>query len=400
MNRFSSTLAITIWRKELLDIVRDKRTLISMVVIPILLMPLMMVGMGLIIASTMQSLQERTYQVAVVGEMEGSDFGAVLAEMERMDFIEYDEEVARALLEEGGVEVVVLLPRSNVSDLNSPEIRILSRQNKETSGLASSRIVKHLEKYRERLVDERVAMLDAPANLLEPFILEEENIATDEQMATSALASFLPYVLILMTLSGAVYPAIDMTAGEKERATLETLLATPVGRLEIVIGKFTAIMTTSIISAMLSLGSLIAAMEFGANLFNMQMGESISFSFAPLHILYAVCMMVPLAAMFSALLMTICLFAKGTREAQSYVTPMMFVVIVPAMMSIMPGSEGTVQKAWMPIVNVSLVLKDMLNGTLVVQNVAITLLSTVLYAGLALAISVKVFERENVLFRV
>jgi sodium transport system permease protein len=111
-------------------------------------------------------------------------------------------------------------------------------------------------------------------------------------------------------------------------------------------------------------------------------------------------MILPLTALFAALLMTICISAKSSREAQSYVTPLMFVIIIPAMMSMLPGFEPSAAQAWIPVMNVSLVMKQVLSGTMNWELIGTTIGSTLLYAAIGIFITTRVFQREEVLFKV
>ena len=110
-------------------------------------------------------------------------------------------------------------------------------------------------------------------------------------------------------------------------------------------------------------------------------------------------MVLPLAVLFSAALMTISLFAKSYKEAQSYVTPMMMVVILPAVAAMLPGVELTSKLALVPILNMSLLCKELVTGTYHWNYIAIIFSSTCVYAAAALFLAVKMFQREDVLFR-
>lgn len=391
-----------IWKKELLDIIRDRRTLVSMIVVPILVIPLIMVGAGALMATAMQDLESREYSVGILNKDAAPEYWDILRKDEgQLSFIDFDhdENAARVIVEEGGVHCAVVLPSAG-DPSGVDTVSIIARMNKETSSIAVKRVEAILGDYKESLVVERLEALGASEKLLTPFAVGHENLATDKQMVASQLAMFLPYMLILMTLTGAQYPAVDMTAGEKERGTLETLLASPVRRIDIVFGKFFAIMTTATVSSLISLGSMVFFMSGGLALLGNQFGAELSFSISPIHVVFIILMLLPLSALFASLLMTIGIFAKSTREAQSYIAPLMMLVIFPAMMSLIPGSESAYDKAWYPVVNVSLVMKSILNGVMDPRMIGITILSTAIYAGIAIFITMKVFEKETVIFRV
>lgn len=399
MSRFSLNNVGFIWQKELLDIVRDRRTLMSMIVVPLLLIPVMVVGVGALMASSISDLKEQSYTVALLGVSTNPELADVVRETERTQFLDLnaDTAMARTMIDAGDIQGAVYF---TTDENGKATVQMWVRKNRETSTFAMDRVEDLLVAHRKEVTRRQLAELGEPEDILTPFLLHEQNLASDEQMAASGLASFLPYMLILMTLTGAIYPAIDMTAGEKERGTLETLLASPAGRLEIVLGKYFAVMTTSVVSALISVISMMVMLTWGIVWLGAQMGEQLTFQISFGNMMIAVLMMLPLAALFASLLMTIAVFAKSTREAQSYIVPLNMLVILPAMMSMIPGSEGDLQRAWTPVVNVSLVLKDILNGSLDPAQLGITLLSTTIYAIIGIFITTKVFQRENVLFRV
>ncbi len=393
-----------VWRKELLDIIRDKRTLISMIVVPILLMPVLMIGGGLIAASAMKSLEEQALLVATVFSDYSPRMEEALLDADQVNLVDFSHvpiDTVRARIESNEIQAAVIFPEEDLNDPNSePEVTVMFREDREKSNIAGRRISNRLRELNDELVEERLIVFNVPGSVVSPLSIVTENLATDEQMILMALASFLPYMLILITFSGALYPAIDMTAGEKERGTLETLLASPAGRLEIVFGKFFAVFTTSVISGVLSMLSLMVAVVYGASWLGNTFGTELNVQMNAGSFVAALAMMLPLAALFSSLLLTVCVFAKSTREAQSYVQPMVILLIVPAMMSMMPGSESDMGSAWTPVVNVSLAVESLLTSQADPVFIANTLLSTTIYALLGIMLTARVFQKESALFRV
>ena len=211
--------------------------------------------------------------------------------------------------------------------------------------------------------------------------------------------SFLPYIVILMALTGAMYPAIDLTAGEKERGTLETLLVSSVNRIDIVLGKFLTVFTASIVTATLAVGSM-AVTGMGLLGTASEVASEFNFSIEPLGVFLMVMAMVPLGAIFASLLMTLSLFAKSYREAQSYITPLMFVVIIPAMASLMPDTELNKELAFVPVLNVSMMMKDALMGNIDPGSLVMTMVVNLVLAACGLLLVLRMFQRESVLFRI
>lgn len=200
-----------------------------------------------------------------------------------------------------------------------------------------------------------------------------------------------------------MYPAMDLTAGEKERGTIETILCSPVSRTHLVLGKFLMVLTASIATSVLAITSMAASFGIGKKLL---LGAMPGAADAALQItitgkaMAAIFFVVlPLAVFFSAALLALSLFAKSFKEAQSYISPLMIVVVLPAVAALLPGVELNATLAFIPVLNTSLVSKEIITGTYHWGLIAIIFLSSSIYAGAAIAIAVKLFQREDVLFR-
>src|SRR6202011_3035978 len=229
--------------------------------------------------------------------------------------------------------------------------------------------------------------------VLKPFEFKRENVAPEEKVSGAAFGGIIGYMVILLCMTGAMYPAMDLTAGEKERGTMETILSSPIDRTHLVFGKFLVVLTASLATATLSVismgGSFAILSQFARE---QSMGEGFPIlTIHPKTIVAVFVMTLPVAVLFSAVLMTISLFAKTFKEAQSYLTPMTFIVIVPAIAAVLPGIELTSKLALVPILNVSLLCKELVTGTYHWNYIALIFFCTCLYAGIALFLAVKMF---------
>jgi sodium transport system permease protein len=214
----------------------------------------------------------------------------------------------------------------------------------------------------------------------------------------------VPYFVIMLCLIGSMYPAMDITAGEKERGTMETLLCSPAARTDIVLGKFLMVLTgglSAVVFSLLSFGltlllvgrSMGAAAGPAANA--LAAGVDLP-TIDPVGVLGVLAMVLPVAVLFSAIVFTVSLFAKSQKEAQSYLTPFIFAVIIPSIVALLPGIELNLGLA---LINISLVCKEMLSGVWHWDYIAVIFGSTALYATAALAIADRMFRREDVIFR-
>jgi sodium transport system permease protein len=267
--------------------------------------------------------------------------------------------------------------------------------------------------YREKTVTARLVDRGLPATLVRPFEVKTENVAPPEKVGGNIVGGMIPYIFILLCFTGAMYPAMDLTAGEKERGTLETILCSPVARTDLVLGKFLVVLAASLGTVVISLlsmgatfligGMLLAKSDVGAAaMAAAKSGAAQGFTLPtidPAGTLMVLAMVLPVAVLFSAILMAVSLFAKSMKEAQSYVSPLIIVVILPAMMGMLPGVELNARLALVPILNLALVSKELVSGVFHWNYIALIFGSTCLYAAVALAACVRMFNREQVLFR-
>jgi sodium transport system permease protein len=257
-----------------------------------------------------------------------------------------------------------------------------------------------------RQVATRLAERGLPLATIKPLDVKAENVAPPEKVGGNMIGGFIPYLFLILAFTGAMYPAMDLTAGEKERGTMETLLCSPVARSEIVLGKFLMILTASLGTVACSFISMTTTVVVGGQYFLDRAGGGRPtgniarlLTLDPAGLLGVVAMILPMVVLFAAVLFTISLFAKSFKEAQSYVSPLMIVILLPAMMALMPGIDLNARLALIPILNVSLASKELVSGVWHWSYLALIFGSTCVYAGVALFAAVKMFNRESVMFR-
>jgi sodium transport system permease protein len=286
-------------------------------------------------------------------------------------------------------------------------VRVYHHEGDLKSGFAVVEIEGVLRAYRERIVAARLADRGLSPSLIAPFAFARENVAPPERVGGGLVGGFIPYVVILLCFTGAMYPAMDLTAGEKERGTLEPLLCTPVPRIDLVLGKFLMVLTGSLATVLLAGLSAAATLPLGAWLLagGAPAGGAaghggVAMTVDPLGLLASLVLVLPVAVLFAAALFALALPARSQKEAQSLISPLVVVVILPALGALLPGVELTPALAFVPILNVALASKDLVSGVFDWSSLALIFLSTSAYAAAALAAAVKMFGRESVLFRV
>jgi sodium transport system permease protein len=252
----------------------------------------------------------------------------------------------------------------------------------------------------QALRDARLAKADLPASFVAPLEVNEQNVAPKEKEALNLIGGILPYILILMCFLGGNFPAIDLGAGEKERLTLETLLVTPARRSEIATAKFLVVFLCAMTAAVCATASL--AYTFQSGLASPQLAGILKLDVRPATVGLVVALVVPLAGVFAAILLSLSIYAKSFKEAQSYMAPVQFLIIVPAALSMIPTMQLDRVTAWIPVVNVTLGLREVLTlggKAPPWTELAIIVGSSLLIALLALRWCARRFSRESVLFR-
>lgn len=399
----------TVYLKELTDTLRDKRTLITTFLIPTLVIPGIIFGAGFVMTKVITKAKTEATSVMIIGEENAPELAEKIRASEKFNVVKQADDY-RDQISNKRIRIAVEIPegfKGGVSSEEAPDVMIYHYQGEMKSNMGRGELRGFLSDYRDDMVEVGLKERGLPATIARPFNVESENVAPPEKVGGNAFGGFIPYIVVILCMTGAMYPAMDLTAGEKERGTMETLLCSPVNRVNIVLGKFFMTLSASVATMLLSLimfaVSAVGAGKFFAGGGNGGGGGEGGAGFAmlidPWGMIGVFAMTVPLAVLFAAGLLTVSLFAKSFKEAQSYVSPLMIVVILPAVMGTLPGIELTWTTALVPITSLSLVCKEMLSGVWNWHFIAAIFGSQVIYASLALWLCVKMFNRESVIFR-
>jgi sodium transport system permease protein len=390
---------ITIAAKEMLDTLRDKRTLVMMVVIPLLVFPLIMTIVNKLQGSVMKREQERPLVIGFLNLDEENTLEKYLSETQgiKVVFIESEENL-QTLVRSDSLQVGVVAGEGfslNIKNLKSGQVKVYYSATKFT---VRNRFDQILTAFADKALNDRLLSQGFDSQFGVPVETTYLNVATEQEVIGKMAGGFLPYIFIIFCFLGAMYPAIDLFTGEKERKTLETLLTTPVSRLEILLGKMAVVVLSGVISAMLAIFGLFLAsqtVEGIPDVFSGIISGMLSFTFVALMI----SMLLPLTIFFAGMLIPITIYAKSFKEAQSIITPLNFLVIIPAIIGLMPGIELTPATAIIPIINISLASKEIIAGTIDLPLLLLTIFSMIGYALLAVAFCVKWFGRETHILR-
>jgi sodium transport system permease protein len=384
-----------IYRKEMLDLVRDRRTLVSMVLVPVAVFPAILFIATRVVGS-MQDKAEREAKTMTVGVKLSST--AIRDALRKAEIRIADKDDLRDGLE----KKTIVAGLEEIPTAGKPsKLVIYSDNSNPTSSASADRIRTALTDLKDAIIREHLRDSGVSESVLSPFVISKVNVAPARKMAGMVWGSMLGYMLLLLMFSGGMYPVIDMTAGEKERRTLESFLATPAGRNEIVLGKVLAAMTAIFLTAVLTLASVVVSIRSSrSSSKSAEMRQM--FSTIPLdaHTLSLILLtLIPVCILAAALMIAIAMFARSFKEGQSYLTPLMLLVLFPAMLGGLPQLELTPALCLIPIFNASQLIRAILLGEFSGMAFGVTLAANLVYAGIAVLIAKSRFEDESVLFR-
>lgn len=393
--------SLIVYRKELRDMLRDKRTIRSMIIVPVIAMPLIIVGITKLASRLEGEAKKQPSKVMISGGQDSPKTLTALQNAPDIEIVPYQSD-AKQEVSDKKIGALVEIPAgfdSVLSNDKAAQVSIGYYQNDDKSELAKGRLQQFFDEYRDKMARAALTARGMPTNLLEPFTVTASNIAPPSKVSAAAIGGWILYMVIIFSFSGAMYPAMDTTAGEKERGTLETILSSPVSRTDLVLGKFLMVMTVSIVTTALSLTSMGASIAWAGRSAGGGADAAFKLGFDPSSIIAIVILLVPLAVLFAVVEIAVALLAKSYREAQTYVSPLMFLVIVPAIVGALPGVELNWKTALIPILNVSLVSKEIFAATYHWSYIALIFATTCIYAAIGIAAAVHMFNREDVLFR-
>jgi len=397
---------LTIYLKEMKEVLRDRKTLIFMVALPTLVVPVLLNVMIRFLVKAEIKAQTETLTFAIFGAEHLPDLANAFSEEEGFEEVNIStQEAIASAIEENKIKFGLVIPQTAREQIESGEQVAVQfyYNNASVTSKVKNRAGKVIRVFGERCRSKRLAGLglDTPQeqkHLLNPITIEEHNTADMREVLGERVGGMLPYLFIIFCFMGALYPAIDLGAGEKERGTLETLLLAPIPRFQIVLGKFFVIFTTGVTAALLCLTSFGFMLASKGQEITGELGEVIA-SVSVVDLVLIAAMLIPTAAMFAALLLSVSIYAKSFKEASAYCGPLNFLVIMPAFIAMLPIVKLDWYWAMVPITNISLAIKELIKGTMNYEMLIAILGSSVVIAGAFLFFCTRWFEREAVLFR-
>ncbi|MDP6339076.1 MAG: ABC transporter permease [Candidatus Marinimicrobia bacterium] len=392
---------LTIAKKEIVDITRDRRTIIMMIVVPLFLIPVLLGTVFKITKSMAEKASEKQLKVQFFGREHAPDLYRAFAGMDKvimLDQIPVDS--VESYIQEEYLDAAIHVGpayQKNITDNRQAQIRIQFKGT-DSFGSTKDRINGVLEEFENRIVAERMDRLNLKPEVVKAYNIAYEDVASRQEKFGKIAGGWFPYVFIIFGFMGAMYPALDLGAGEKERGTLETILSSPASRLDIVLGKFLVVLLAAFLTAFIALGGMFVGIQRISDI-PAELIIVINEVLSPKTIGLIMTLVLPVAAFFSALLLGLSIYAKSFKEAQSIVAPLNIVIIFPAIIGTLPGMELNTVTALIPVLNVSLASKDIIAGVMNPFYMTEVYLSLFGFAGLAIFWCVKWFNRESTIFR-
>lgn len=396
MNQF-----ITIFKKELKDILRDRRTIVMMIIMPMVVTPMLIVGILKIQRMQLEKAKAKEIRIAFSGEEYAPGLYQMFKEGEKIILVDNFpvDSIAPSIASEEIDGAVVVNPEfpDQIQTDRQGKIEIFFKSS-EAYGSAIKRMTDLIESFDEQIVEERIDRLSLDKDLFDAVAIIEMDVSSAQERIGKIAGGYLPYMFILFSFMGTMYPGIDLGAGEKERGTLETLLSSPANRLQIVLGKLGVVSLSGIISALIAILGIYLAIQLIEDI-PTDMLEVILDMLGFKIIITILTLVIPIAIFFAALILSISIYAKSFKEAQSIIGPANMIIIIPVIIGLLPGIELDVKTALIPILNVSLASKELLSGTINPFHLVEVYLSLFLLGGIAVWGCVRWFNREETLFR-
>ena len=383
---------LTVIKKEIIDTLRDRRTLISAIVLPTVLIPLILYGFTKLSQTIIKKEQEKKLTVAFLNPQD--EFTA------RLDTAKYEVvggmtmETGRDAILAEDLDVMIGFGDDYVQTVGGNGSALVNMWYKSTNLAVKNRIRGIFDDYEEEILDSRIVDLDISKATLDPIDLKTWDIAPKKEQIGKMAGGFLPYFFIIFCFMGCMYPGLDLITGEKERGTIETLLTVPSSRFKILFGKVITIALVGIAASGLTITGLIVALKLIPEIpdeFMEALENMVSFK----SVMMLMAMIIPLSLFFAGMISALSIRAKSFKEAQSIVTPLSFLAIMPAAIGMMPGIELNWTTASIPIMNIALATKEIVAGTINMGHYALIVVSLIVLAILAVVFSFNQFSKEG-----
>ena len=392
--------------KEIKHLFRDTKTIVQTVVVPTFITPLLLGAIFWYVGSIATEETKKTYDISTYTSTE-SNLITQLNDSDRLNVLteaSIDEVITSVT--NGVTEIGLVLDNSFLNDLesdSSAKITIYSK-NIDTFSQAKSLVTNIIDDFEEAERNERLVALNLTNEYVNPIVIEEEDLTTEQESAGSIFGAILALFFVMYVMSGSTYPAVDLGAGEKERGTMETLISTNISSVDIIIGKMLSVTTSAVLTATFSMLGfaipMVVIFLFYADSVNEYLFSLLSALLNPVAFLGVFILIIPLSVFMGAFLLAISVYAKTPKEAGLLLGNVLIIFIVPCYIPLInPGLELDFIGALIPCYNLALITNNLIAGTVDWFLYAVALVSTIIYCCIAIYVTYIMFDDENVIFR-
>jgi len=344
---------------------------------------------------------EKDLKIAVTDNNNGAE---LMERIKRRKDIQINEDVVmnqyRKLIRNDSLDLALVIDENFDKDiLNGKTGNVEILYNSTNDSTIFKKLSKTILAYQKDILINRLDSLGANMQTITPIEIASRDVYTQQESFGKLIGGFLPYMFVLFCLMGAMYPAIDLFTGEKEKGTIETILSVPASRFQILFGKMLVVILSGVTSGLLTILGLYLALRLHADIPDFLKNVVLSI-LDPSSIGLVVLMLIPLTAFFAGILIPASIYAKSFKEAQSLIQPMVFIVIFPLIIGMMPGIKLTILTALIPVLNVALACREIIAGTIDYGLLLVVFLSLITFAILSLMVCVRWFGKEGNILRV
>lgn len=393
MNNF-----LTVLKKELLDIVRDKKTLVFTLILPILIYPIMFKFMSSAMEKTQSDVQKEI-NIYIDGNKDSSMAKAITS----LDNIKMpDISSPSEALKNGDIQIIVKIPDNfdaNIAQGKNDTIELLIDEESNKSMIASSMISEVYENYKNSIVEQRLIENGIDSSVLKPFeVTIKSGINTDNEdinAGATMLLTMIPTLIVILMVSSTVGMAADLGAGEKERFTFEPLLSTSAKRSSLLWGKIAALCTVSFIALIANLTAMVISMQKF-----MVIGEEVNFKLTPETILGMLVIGALVLVTLSALQISVSIYARATKEANSYLAAITMPTMILSFIPYMMDAKGINPLFFnIPVTNAICLMKEFTVGIFDIKHIALVVGWHIAYIIASIIFAKFMFSKEEVIFR-
>ena len=391
---------ITIFLKEMKDMLRDQRTVLTMLVVPIFLMPLIFAVMAFVMKKQSQKAEDQKLRIAINDNGSAAELIKRLKRRKDVKIIDsISPENYNQMIRKDSIDLAVeIIDGFDQALAGGQTAKVNILYNVTADKIVKDRLATTIERYNNEILNNRLDSLSANMATINPIEIVETNVYDQKETMGKMAGGLLPYMFVLFCLMGAMYPAIDLFTGEKERGTIETILSVPASRLQILLGKMGVVVVSGVVSGVLTIFGLYVGLKLTPDV--PEFVKNIAADFlSPASLSLVILMLIPLTTFFAGLLIPISIYSKSFKEAQSIIQPMMFFVVFPLVIAMMPGVELNMMTALIPVVNIALATKEIIAGTIDYGLLAIVVLSLFAFAAVGIMLCVKWFGHEGNILR-